>query len=452
MTTTYDPFHPKYLDETDLREELVRVYDLCHGCRLCFKFCSAFPTMFDAIDAHDDQDSAKLTHAEQDQVVEECFNCKLCYINCPYTPGQSEWALDFPRLMLRAKAIGDRNERRSPKEALSHQAVSRTDLAGKLNTLVAPLANAAVGKPGSKLRELMAKTVGVASERVLPPYARQRFSSWFATRQRAGTTEPNATGRRQGSAVLFPTCLIEYQDTAIGQDLVKVYERNGVECSLPAGERCCGAPFLHEGDVDKFRDLGGHNVKVLATALREAEARGDEPAVVVPQPTCGYVLKYDYRDYLGGADAAFVADHTYDAAEYLWARIHKGDGTTFDTNFSAGVPEAVTYHAPCHLRAQNIGYKSRDLLKLTGTKVAVVAECSGIDGGWGLKAENYPLAHQVSRKMGAAIHAAGNDVIAGDCRLANGAVIEETGKTPSDPLQVIARAYGIEPETGATSQ
>src|SRR3546814_21023261 len=88
MTTTYDPFHPRYFDEADLREEMVRVYDLCHGCRLCFKFCSAFPTMFAAIDNHDDQDAAKLTTAEQDQVVDECFNCKLCYVNCPYIPGQ----------------------------------------------------------------------------------------------------------------------------------------------------------------------------------------------------------------------------------------------------------------------------------------------------------------------------------------------------------------------------
>ena len=448
MTTTYDPFHPKYLDESDLRDEIVRVYDLCHGCRLCFKFCSSFPTMFEAIDRHDDQDAAKLTTAEQDQVVEECFNCKLCYINCPYTPGQHEWELDFPRLMLRAKAVLDQNHRRNPREAITHQAVSRTDLAGKVNVLAAPVVNKALGTPNSALRKVVAKTVGIAAERVLPPYARQRFTTWFRKRADA---EPNKVGRSQGEVALFPTCIVEYQDTGIGQDLVKVLERNGVACSLPEGQRCCGAPFLHEGDIENFRKLGAGNVQVLADAIRSAQARGEDPTVVVPQPTCGYVLKHDYPDYLAGEDAKLVAEHTMDATEYLWNKLHKGEETELNQEFEGCVPEAVTYHAPCHLRAQNIGYKSRDLLKLTGAKVAVVAECSGVDGGWGLKAQNIELAVNVSNKMGRALEKAGTELIAGDCRLANGAIIEQTGTTPSDPVQVLARAYGIAPEPGATS-
>jgi ferredoxin len=134
MTTTYDPFHPKYFDEADLREEMTRVYDLCHGCRLCFKFCTAFPTLFDAVDQHDDQDAAKLTKAEQDQVVDECFNCKLCYVNCPYIPGQHEWELDFPRLMLRAQQVRHRNERLGGRDPVGEadpvRLVSVDDLAG----------------------------------------------------------------------------------------------------------------------------------------------------------------------------------------------------------------------------------------------------------------------------------------------------------------------------------
>src|SRR5256885_1485696 len=105
LTTVYDPLDPRYVDEGDLREELTRVYDLCHGCRLCFKFCDAFPSLFELIDRHDDQDAARLTPVEQDQVVGLCFNCKLCYVNCPYVPGQHEWEIDFPRLMLRAKEM-----------------------------------------------------------------------------------------------------------------------------------------------------------------------------------------------------------------------------------------------------------------------------------------------------------------------------------------------------------
>ena len=436
MTTTYDPFHPKYFDEGDLREELVRVYDLCHGCRLCFKFCTAFPTMFEAIDRHDDQDAAKLTVAEQDQVVDECFNCKLCYVNCPYTPDQHEWNLDFPRLMLRAEQVLHKTRPAPVAARLTDQALGRTDLAGKAATAVAPLANRALGTPGSRVRRAMEKVTGIAAQRVLPPYARVRFTTWWRKRT------PLRFGSRQGTAVVFPTCLVEYQAPQVGKDLVRVLERNSVECEVPAGQVCCGAPWLHSGDVDSFRRQGRKNVAVLAEALRAAEARGEEAAVVVPQPTCSYVLKHDYPDYLGGPDAELVASRTRDAAEYL-VGLHKGEGTQLDTTFTGPVPESVTYHAPCHLRAQNIGLRSRDLLKLTGTKITVVAECSGIDGTWGYRAEHYDASRGVARKLAAAIEKAGSEVVAGDCHLANGGIVQETGREPVHPLSLVARAYGI---------
>ncbi|HEX6424941.1 MAG TPA: heterodisulfide reductase-related iron-sulfur binding cluster, partial [Acidimicrobiales bacterium] len=427
-------------DEADLRQEMNRVYDLCHGCRLCFKFCTAFPTLFAAIDQHDDQDSARMTPAEQDQVVDECFNCKLCYVNCPYIPGQHEWELDFPRLMLRAEQVLHRERRRPVATRLTDQALGRTDLAGKVNTALAPVVNRVVDKPGGAGRKLMEKVAGIASERVLPPYARQRFSTWWRRRRRdgAGGVEP----ARQGSAIVFPTCIVEYQTPQVGKDLVRVYERNGIECSVPDGQVCCGAPWLHSGDVESFRKQGRKNVAVLAGAIREAQARGDEAALVVPQPTCGYVLKYDYKDYIGGADAELVAQHTYDTSEYLM-KVHKGEGTELDRSFTGEVPAQVTYHAPCHLRAQNIGLKSRDLVKLTGAKIKVVAECSGIDGTWGYRKDNYAASRQVARKMGAAIDKAGGDVVVGDCHLANGGIVQETGRTPQHPLSTIARAYGI---------
>ena len=434
MTTTYDPFHPKYFDEDDLRGELTRVYDLCHGCRLCFKFCTSFPTLFAFIDEHDDQDAERLTHAQQDQVVDECFGCKLCYINCPYIPGQSDWNLDFPRLMMRADQVRVKAGEVTAKSKLQNQALARTDLIGKLNVAAAPLANKAIGTPGSFTRKLMEKTVGIASERVLPPYARQRFSTWFKKRL------PKVAATRQGKVALFPTCLVEYQNPAIGRDLVQVYERNGIECSLPKGQVCCGAPWLHSGDVDHFVAEGRKNVKVLADAVRA----GND--IVVPQPTCGYVLKKDYVDYIGGPDAQLVADHTYDAAEYLM-KVHRGDDTELDTEFTGEVPESLTYHAPCHLRAQNIGLRSRDLMKLTGTKITLVAECSAIDGTWGYREQNYEISRKVAGKMARAIEKAGNDVVAGDCNLANGGILQETGTLPVHPIQVVARAYGIPDES-----
>ena len=438
MTTTDDPFHPKYLVLDDLREEMDRVYDLCHGCRLCFKFCPSFPTLLAAIDQHDDQDSARLTDDERFQVVDECFNCKLCgEVNCPYTPGKHEWALDFPRLMLRAKAYQQDAGAKSAKVRLTDKALAKTDLVGTLNSgPIAPLANKAIGTPGSGLRKAMSKVVGIHEDRILPPYAKVRFSTWFKKRT------SRLRVKRQATVAVFPTCLVEYQDTQVGKDLVGVYEHNGVECRLPDGMRCCGAPALHQGDLKAFRKDAAHNVEILAGAIREAEARGEDLQIVVPQPTCGFVLKKDYPDYLGTADATLVAEHTHDAADYL-VGLHKGEETTFDTEFGGEVPEKVVYHAPCHLRAQNMGLRSRDLMKLTGAKITVVADCSGIDGTWGLRTEHYEQARGVAKKMAKAIEKADADVVAGDCSLANGGIELETGKTAQHPLSVVARAYGL---------
>lgn len=427
MTTTYDPRHPQYYDETDLREELERAYDICHGCRLCFNLCPAFPTLFDFIDDRDG-DVPGMTEAEQDQVVDECYQCKLCYVKCPYIPPH-EWMLDFPRLMMRADAVRKKHAA-SLRAKLSDQVLCRTDLVGKLSTSAAGLANRATGKPGSLPRRLMEKTLGIASERLLPPYAKERFTTWFNKRQAPPLDAP------QGSVAVFPTCLVEYQNPAVGRDLVKVFEHNRIECSLPDGARCCGAPWLHAGDIEHFQKQAEHNVEVLAREVR----RGRD--IVVSQPTCGYVLKHDYPLYVEGDDAELVGEHSFDAGEYLM-RLDRDDDKELDREFGGAVPETVTYHVACHLQAQNVGLKSRDLMKIAGSEVKLVNKCSGIDGMWGYRAENYELSKEVGRKLGDAIESAEGEVVVGDCHLANGGVEEETGSRPQHPLQFLARAYGI---------
>ena len=434
MTTTYNPHHPAYFDEADLRGELTRVYDLCHGCRLCLSLCPAFPTMFNLIDAKDGE-VAELTPQEQDRVVGECYQCKLCYIKCPYIPPH-EWQLDFPRLMLRSEAVKNRSSG-TLRGKLATQALSRTDFLGKVGTLTAPLTNALTGTPGSVVRKIMDKTVGIASERVLPPYARTRFTTWFKKRATRGG---GRLGRpEQAKVAIFPTCMVEYQNPGVGKDLVAVYEHNGVRCDLAGGVACCGAPWLHSGEFEPFRKQAARNVAALADVVRQGRD------IVVPQPTCGYVIKRDYPEYLGTEDARLVAQHTYDATEYLW-RLHKGEGTSIDTEFAGEVPESAAYHAPCHLQAQSIGLRSRDLIKLTGTSVALVQKCSGIDGTWGLRSENYQLARKVAQPLREAIELAEPDVVVGDCHLANGAISQETGRVPLHPLQFMARAYGLRQE------
>jgi Fe-S oxidoreductase len=435
LTTTYDPQHPKYFDEPDLRDELTRVYDLCHGCRLCFNLCTSFPTLFEFVDRHDG-DAAKLSMAEQDQVVDECFQCKICYVKCPYIPPH-EWELDFPRLMLRAGAVRHRKGTDgTATEKVAKKAMAHTDLVGAIAPRASSLANkVTTDGAGSVVRKVMEKATGISSQRVLPPYAKQRFTTWFRKRT------PGFVKQWQGRAAVFPSCFVEYMEPQIGKDLVKVYELNGIECSLAGTTSCCGAPALHGGDVDGFVETARKNVAALAEDVRQGKD------IVVPQPTCGYVLKNDYKVYVGGPEAELVAANTYDAAEYLM-KVHKAADTSLDTEFPGEVPDKVTYHVACHLQAQNAGLKSRDLMKLTGTKITLVNKCSGIDGTWGYRAENLAIAKKVAKPMGEAIEMAGNDVVTGDCHLANGAIFEETGSRPMHPLSMVARAYGIPAEDG----
>jgi Fe-S oxidoreductase len=428
MTTTYDPHHPAYLDEADLRAELERVYDLCHGCRLCFNLCPAFPTLFGAIDARDGA-VGELSAAEQDKVVDECYQCKLCYLKCPYVPPH-EWALDFPRLMLRAHAVRAAAPDRPLREKVTDEFLGRTDLLGRLSTAAAPLVNALTGRPGSLARKAMQATVGVAAQRVLPPYARQRFSSWFRGRDSAPLESPVA------EVALFATCFVEYMEPAIGRDLVGVLERNKLACSLPGSERCCGAPWLHNGEIGRFAEQARRNVAVLAAEVRAGRD------VVVAQPTCAYVIRKDYPIYAPGEDADLVAAHAFDAAEYLMAQ-HRREGGGLDTAFEGRVPESVAYHLACHLRAQNIGFKGRDLMALTGARVQLVERCSGIDGSWGYRAENYQLARKVAAPLQREISSSTAEVVCGDCHLANTSIAEETGRRPMHPVQLLARAYGL---------
>jgi Fe-S oxidoreductase len=352
--------------------------------------------------------------------------------------------------MMRAHAVRHAKGG-SLRERATDQFLGRTDLVGRLSTTAAPLVNAVTGRLGSFPRRMMEKTVGIASERVLPPYARQRFTTWFRRRRPDGDRGGSSVDA-QGSVSVFPTCFVEYMEPAIGQDLVKVYERNGVACSLPEGTQCCGAPWLHAGNIKEFTRAASRNVAVLAEEVRAGKD------VVVAQPTCGYVVRNDYPIYLAhtpsASDAELVAAHTVDPAEHLVA-LARDEGSHFDDSFpgrdSGDVPGQVTYHVACHLQALQIGLKSRDLLKLAGIRSELVQRCSGIDGTWGYRAPNYELARKVAAPLRREVQAAANEVVCGDCHLANGSIEQETGTKPVHPIQLLARAYGIPEEDGVGS-
>jgi Fe-S oxidoreductase len=429
-TTTehlYDPLHPTYWDEADARAERDRTFQICSDCRICVKFCPSFKDLFRMIDDDEDAgDVSVLTDAQHKVVVDECYQCKLCYVACPYTPDQQqEWKIDFPRLMLRSLAL----QAKQGEVQRGARLLARTDLQGKVATAMSGLVNMTNGvKP---VRFLMEKSTGIARNRLLPSFAKVRFSKWFASRGEARTAQPAPTH----TVALFPTCLVEYQEPDIGKATVGVCERNNIACELPEGQVCCGMPWLDAGDVGKFEEHAKTNVSKLVEAVKGGAD------VVVPQPTCAYVLKNEYPDFLGTDDARLVAEHTFDVAEYLMAR-HREQ--PLDTGFDGTTYETITWHTACHYRAQQIGPKSRDLMALTGARVEMVERCAAIDGTWGLRAENVEMAQQIAKPLMERVEDAETALVTGDCHLANTAIREATSKVPVHPVQVLARAYGLD--------
>jgi glycerol-3-phosphate dehydrogenase subunit C len=418
---TFDIRTSEFWDRSDVDGELRRVYDICNGCRRCLPLCPSFKVMFDRIDVDEvDGDIDKLPAADVKEVVDLCYQCKLCFNHCPYTPPH-RWAVDFPRLMLRARA----SEAQANGVSLQDRMLGNTELVGKLGSMTAPLSNW-MNELGVH-RAFMQWVAGIHKDRNLPRFFRETFSKWFR-KPRAAVTAPTR------KVALFATCTVEYNDPGIGRAAVAVLERNGIDVSLPE-QRCCGMPYLDGGAVDECKALIRDNVRTLAAAVREGRE------IVSPGPTCSYMLKQEYPWLDGSDDAKLVASHTRDLFEYL-AGLHAQGA--LDTRFTRLVG-AVTYHVPCHLRAQNIGQKSADVLRLIpGATVDAVERCSAVDGTWGFKKEYYELSLKVAKPLFDAVKE-GGPVTATDCPLAALQIAQGTGRQARHPIQILADAYGLEP-------
>jgi Fe-S oxidoreductase len=427
----YDPLDPSWSDPVATRAERDRTFHICSDCRICVKLCPSFRSLFAMIDdlggtEHVDE----LTPAQHKRVVDECYECKLCYVICPYTPDQQqEWRIDFPQLMLRS-LIGQSDAGQVSRSA---RLLARTDQQGMVATALAPVVNATAKFGPARLA--IEKVTGIARDRLLPTFHRIRFSRWFRDR---GPSRAARSAPARDPVALFPTCLVEYQEPAVGKAAVAVLERNGFACELPEGQVCCGMPWLDAGDAERFRAAAQRNVDVLLPAVESGRS------IVALQPTCAYTLKDEYPAFLGTEAARKVSAATFDAAELLM-NAHRGEHK-LDTNFEGKTYETITWHAACHYRAQQMGPRSSQLMQLTGAKVQMVERCSAIDGTWGLRAENYEMARRIAKPLMERVRESDAELVAGDCQLANVAIEEGSGKRPIHPLQVLARAYGIEEE------
>lgn len=414
-----NPVSEAYWDEGGYEAEARRVFEICHGCRLCVTICPAFPALMDITDGVDGE-VEKVSATDWSNVVDLCYQCKLCYVRCPYTPPH-EWQVDFPSLMMRAKAL--RVRRHGMK--FQDRFLGNTDLLGRLGGLTAPISNWTNSLP--PVRFLLERTLGIHRRRVLPRFHRQSFAAWFRKRKERLVPASESEGRR---VALFYTCYVNYNDPEVGKACVEVLEHNDVAVSCPE-QGCCGMPFLDGGDVSAATERARYNVRSLLQAVEEGYD------IVVPGPTCSYTLKQEYPR-LVGPEAEPVASRTYDICEYLMGLHDEGALRTEFVN----EPGKIVYHLPCHLKAQNIGYKSRDLMKLMpGSSVQVVDRCSAHDGTWAVKKEYFDLSLKVGRRLFQDVQEAQPAMAATDCPLAQAQIEQATGVRPVHPIQVLQAAY-----------
>jgi|HubBroStandDraft_6_1064221.scaffolds.fasta_scaffold197261_2 glycerol-3-phosphate dehydrogenase subunit C len=413
---------PVFWDRTEVDMEFGRVFDICHQCRRCFDLCPSFDFMFKRIDAIG-EDASALKAPDHKEVVDLCYQCKLCYNHCPYTPPHV-WNIDFPRFMLRAKAVEVKERGRVTTQ---DKALGKTDLIGKLGSALAPLANFANSNKLNRI--IMEKVVGIHRDRNLPRFFSETFSRWFRKRNdRQGPAE-------NGKVAMFYTCSVEYNAPEVGKASTEVLEHNNISVACPE-QRCCGMPFLDGGDIEATIESAAFNVKHLAEAVRSGAD------VVVPGPTCSYMIKREYPDLLNTDDARLVAEHTYDICEFL---VKKAREKKLDRSFKVGIGK-VAYQAPCHLRAQNVGFKSRDLMKAAGADVDLIEQCSAVDGTWGFKKEYYQLSMKVAKPLFDKVEQADPNYTVSDCLMAGMQITQGTGRKVLHPIQIVHKAYGLDEE------
>ena len=429
--------NPVFYDAGAIETELERIFDICHGCRRCVSLCNAFPTLFDLIDEGKTGEVDGVDKQDFAKVVDQCYLCDVCYMTkCPYVPPHP-WNVDFPHLMLRAKAANFTAGKVRRADAI----LSSTDALGKLASIpvVVEIANATTR--AAPTRKLMQKVLHVHPEAALPAY----HAKTLRRTARKAAPHPVVDGRTTpGKVAIFGTCFVNYNDPQIGHDLIAVLDHNAIPHVFADKEVCCGMPKFEVGDLEGVRKLKETNIPRLAQLAREGYA------ILTPIPSCTLMFKQELPlMFPGDADVDAVKRAMFDPFEYLIAR-HK-DGL-LKTDFTQALGK-VSYHIACHLRVQNVGQKTREALALIpGTQVSTIERCSGHAGTWGVRTEHFETAIKIGKPVFRQMNATAPDYISSDCALAAMHIEQGIARTQETarpafkvhPLTLFRMAYGLD--------
>ena len=422
----------EFYDEAPLFEELERVFDTCHGCRRCFNLCNAFPTLFDAVDGSDTMEVDGVPKNVYWDVVDHCYLCDMCYMSkCPYVPPH-EWNIDFPHLMLRAKAARFKKEGASVRDKI----LSATDRVGKLAGIPVVVKAVNATNRSKTGRKLLQGTLGVHHKAPIPEYHSNTARKRLKRLENANPADVTATANTRGKVVLYTTCYGNRNHPAIDEDLVAIFEHNGIPMALAEKEVCCGMPKLELGDLESVAKAKEINIPILAAMVDKGWD------IVTPIPSCTLMFKQELPlMFPDDADVAKVRDAMYDPFEYLMLR-HKDGHLNTEFKQSLGV---VSYQVPCHLRVQNIGLKTRDVLQLVpDTTVDVIERCSGHDGTYAVKKEFHDISKKIARPVVNKVKRAEADHFVSDCPMAAEQIAQEVDEhKANNPMSLLRQAYGI---------
>ena len=418
-----------FYDEESLFGELERVFDICHGCRRCFNLCNAFPTLFDAIDESETMELDGVPRTVYWDVVDHCYLCDMCYMTkCPYVPPH-EWNVDFPHLMLRAKAVKNNKGGSSIRDKL----LSSTDTLGSLAGIpvVSSVVNAAMGS--AAIRSVVQSTIGVHKDAPVPGYHSNSTKKVKPAAHHAAVP----AGPTKGKVALYATCYGKYNQPDLVSDLLAVFEHNDIPVTIVQKDKCCGMPKLELGDLKSVAKSKEVNIPRLAALI------DDGWDIVAPIPSCVLMYKQELPlMFPDDPDVAKVRASMFDPFEYL---MHRHKAGSLNTDFKNELGN-IAYHVACHLRVQNIGLKTRDVLKLVpNTQVDAIERCSGHDGTYGVKKEYFEVASKICKPVVNRVKKAEADYYSSDCPMAGEFIANgmADGSHARHPMSLLKYAYGI---------
>jgi len=423
-----------YWNKDKLDEETRRQFDVCHGCRRCFNLCDSFPKLFDLIDESETYELDSVKSEDFKPIVDACTMCDMCFmVTCPYVPPH-EFAIDIPKLMLRHRA----KEFSEGKVGFKEKQISKIDRNGKLGQKTRVVSNSIVSLNNKPARYVMEKALNISKEAKLPKFAKP-FKENFPI-----NTKAPSFGKK---AILFSTCYGSYHNTEIISSAYKVLRHNGVDVSL-FYDGCCGMPQLEQGNIEKVMDQAKNISSKLVSLLSEGVP------VIAPIPSCALMFKTEWPLLLPeNNNVLTLSKNTMDIDEYM-VQISENEGLA---DGLVALEGDITVHMACHSRAQNIGPKSAQMLRLIpNTKVHIIERCSGHGGSWGVKKENFDTALKVGKNSAKSIMKYDTKYFASTCPLAGDHLVQISEKEknkdlkeltePSHPIELIALAYNFNNE------